>query len=220
MIELKKVCLSYDQEHNVLDGINLKIERGSFHFLAGSSGTGKSTLLSLMALMRRPTSGHLHMFDTETTALPRESLPEYRRRVGMVHQDFRLLNHLTVEENIGLPLRVMGESRRHIHLKVEEMVAWVGLKEVQHSYPPVLSGGQKQRVAIARAVIGNPDIILADEPSGNLDWSLSMRFMHLFTELHKQGTTILYATHDDTLIEKHDYPVLRLKNGQLTKNKN
>lgn len=217
MIRLEQVCLEYDSDHRILNGIDLEIERGSFHFLAGGSGTGKSTLLSLIALMRRPTDGKLHMFDHETTTMPRESLTELRRKVGMVHQDFRLLNHLTVEENIGLPLRVTGEPQRHIHAKVEEMVEWVGLKETKQSYPPVLSGGQKQRVAIARAVIGNPDIILADEPSGNLDWSLSMRFMHLFTELHKQGTTILYATHDDTLIKKHDYPILRLKKGKITK---
>lgn len=215
MIELEKVYLSYDKEHSILRNVNLTLRRGSFHFLAGPSGAGKSTLMSLISLMMRPSSGTIRMFDVDTSALPHAALPPLRRRVGMVYQDFRLLDHLSVEENIGLPLKVMGESRRHVAAKVREMIEWVGLKDVQKAHPPVLSGGQKQRVAIARAVISNPDIILADEPSGSLDWNLSLRFMHLFTELHRQGTTVLYATHDEELIKQHDYPVLRLANGRV-----
>lgn len=193
----------------------MTLPRGSFHFLGGPSGAGKSTLMSLIALMRRPTKGKVLMFDMDTSRLPRESLPALRRRVGVVYQDFRLLDHLTVEENIALPLKVTGESRRNINAKVREMVEWVGLKDVTKAYPAAISGGQKQRVAIARAVITNPDIILADEPSGNLEKSLSLRFMHLFTELHKQGTTVLYATHDEDLIKHFDYPVMRLEKGKL-----
>lgn len=215
MIRLEKVSLAYDTEHPVLREVNLTLERGTFHFLGGPSGAGKSTLMSLIALMRRPNSGKITMFDIDTTRQPRESLPPLRRRVGMVFQDFRLLDHLTVEENIALPLKVSLESRRHIAAKTREMVEWVGLKDVTKAYPPTLSGGQKQRVAIARAVISNPDIILADEPSGNLDKSLSLRFMHLFTELHKQGTTVLYATHDEDLIRHFDYPAIRLEKGLL-----
>lgn len=213
MIRLRNVYLSYDGEHMTLRGVNLDLQRGSFHFLGGASGAGKSTLMSLLALMQRPTEGEITLFDTDITNLPHNALPALRRRIGMVHQDFRLLDHLTVEENISLPLRVVGESRKHIAAKVQEMVDWVGLKGHQKAYPQTLSGGQKQRVAIARAVIGNPDIILADEPSGNLDRSLSKRFMHLFTELHRQGTTVLYATHDEQLINDYKYPILRLENG-------
>jgi len=171
--------------------------------------------MSLMSLMRRPSRGTIEMFGIDSTACAHEDLPALRRRVGMVYQDFRLLNHLTVEENIALPLKVMGESKRRIVAQAREMAEWVGLKDEIHLYPPVLSGGQKQRVAIARAVITNPDIILADEPSGNLDTDLSERFMHLFKELHKQGTTVLYATHDDALIERHKYPMLKLTGGGI-----
>lgn len=215
MIKLENVFLAYDADHPVLKDVNLKLDRGTFHFLGGPSGAGKSTLLSLIALMRRPDSGKVSMFDIETTRQPREALPPLRRRVGMVFQDFRLLDHLSVEENIALPLKVAGEPRRHVIAKTREMIEWVGLKEVARAYPPTLSGGQKQRVAIARAVICNPDIILADEPSGNLDKSLSLRFMHLFTELHKQGTTVLYATHDEDIIRHFDFPVVRLEKGVI-----
>lgn len=215
MITLDKVSLSYDTDVPVLRDVDMTLDRGSFHFLGGPSGAGKSSLMSLIALMRRPNKGKVLMFDMDTSLLPRRSLPALRRRVGVVHQDFRLLEHLTVEENIGLPLKVTGESRRNINAKVREMVEWVGLKDVTKAHPAAISGGQKQRVAIARAVITNPDIILADEPSGNLEKSLSLRFMHLFTELHKQGTTVLYATHDEDLIKHFDYPVLRLEKGKL-----
>jgi len=215
MIKLQNVYLSYDNEHMVLKGADMELKKGSFHFLGGPSGAGKSSLMTLIALMRRPNEGSIRMFDTETTTLPREALPPLRHRIGVVYQDFRLLEHLTVEENIGLPLKVNGESRMHIAGKVREMIEWVGLKDSPKAYPPTLSGGQKQRVAIARAVINNPDIILADEPSGNLDGTLSRRFMHLFSELHKQGTTVLYATHDEELIREYDYPVLRLEKGVI-----
>jgi cell division transport system ATP-binding protein len=213
MIRLENVSLAYDPEHPVLRDVNLELKRGSFHFLGGPSGAGKSTLMSLIALMQRPNSGRITMFDIDTSRQPHSALPALRRRVGMVFQDFRLLDHLTVEENIALPLKVTSESRRHIVAKTREMVEWVGLKDATKAYPPTLSGGQKQRAAIARAVISNPDIILADEPSGNLDKSLSLRFMHLFTELHKQGTTVLYATHDEDLIRHFDFPVMRLEKG-------
>ena len=216
MIKLRNVFHSYDREHMVLRDVNLTLEKGGFYFLGGRSGAGKSTLMSLMALMRRPTRGKVEMFGIDTTTLEHDQLPALRRRVGMVYQDFRLLNHLTVEENIALPLKVMHEPKRHIAAKVKEMAEWVGLKDEMQQFPPVLSGGQKQRVAIARAVMSNPDMILADEPSGNLDRQLSERFMHLFKELHKQGTTVLYATHDESLIKKYKYPVLQLDDGGIT----
>ncbi len=215
MIQLKSVYHSYDREQMVLRDVNLTLEKGGFYFLGGPSGAGKSTLMSLISLMRRPTRGQITLFGQEVTHLPHHQLPAMRRKVGMVYQDFRLLNHLTVEENIALPLKVMGEPKKRISDKACEMAEWVGLKGELSLYPPVLSGGQKQRVAIARAVITNPDIILADEPSGNLDSALSERFMHLFKELHKQGTTVLYATHDQHLIKAHGYPVMKLIDGTI-----
>ncbi len=216
MIRLRNVFHSYDREHMILRDVNLTLEKGSFYFLGGPSGAGKSTLMSLISLMRRPSRGTIEMFGVDATASTHEQLPALRRRVGMVYQDFRLLNHLTVEENIALPLKVMGEPKQKIIAKAREMAEWVGLKDEIHLYPPVLSGGQKQRVAIARAVITNPDVILADEPSGNLDTDLSERFMHLFKELHKQGTTVMYATHDDSLIKRHKYPIMKLVGGSIT----
>lgn len=216
MIRLRHLFHSYDQEHMVLQDVNLTLEKGSFHFLGGPSGAGKSTLMSMISLMRRPTRGKVEVFGIDTTKLSHEELPALRRRVGMVYQDFRLLDHLTVEENIALPLKVMGEPKKRIRAKAQEMAEWVGLKEDIHTMPPVLSGGQKQRVAIARAVITNPDIILADEPSGNLDRALSERFMHLFKELHKQGTTVLYATHDEALRKKYKFPTMELAGGTVT----
>ncbi len=216
MIRLRNIFHSYDREHMVLRDVNLTLDKGSFYFLGGPSGAGKSTLMSLISLMRRPSRGQIEMFGVDVTQSTHEELPAMRRRVGMVYQDFRLLDHLTVEENIALPLKVMGEPKAHIIAKAREMAKWVGLNKELNLYPPVLSGGQKQRVAIARAVITNPDVILADEPSGNLDNALSERFMHLFKELHKQGTTVLYATHDQNLIKKHKYPVMRLSGGSIT----
>lgn len=216
MIRLRNIFHSYDREHMVLRDVNLTLDKGGFYFLGGRSGAGKSTLMSLLALMRRPSRGKIEMFGRDVTAASHEELPALRRRIGMVYQDFRLLDHLTVEENIALPLKVVGEPRAHIARKAKEMAEWVGLKDELQMFPPVLSGGQKQRVAIARAVITNPDMILADEPSGNLDRALSERFMHLFKELHKQGTTVFYATHDEALITKYKYPRMQLVDGSIT----
>ena len=165
--------------------------------------------MSLMSLMRRPSRGTIEMFGIDSTACAHEDLPALRRRVGMVYQDFRLLNHLTVEENIALPLKVMGESKRRIVAQAREMAEWVGLKDEIHLYPPVLSGGQKQRVAIARAVITNPDIILADEPTGNLDPQTSIEVMEVLRDINNNGNTILMATHDYALLLK--YPSKTLK---------
>lgn len=219
MIRLTNIYHSYDREHMVLRDVSLTLERGSFHFLGGNSGAGKSTLMSLIALQRRPSRGKMEMFGIDVTACVHDQLPPLRRRVGMVYQDFRLLDHLSVEENIALPLKVMGEPKRLIIDKAREMAEWVGLKDEIHLLPPVLSGGQKQRVAIARAVITNPPLLLADEPSGNLDNALSERFMHLFRQLHRQGTTVLYATHNEELIRRHDFPVMRLNEGEVSLSK-
>lgn len=215
MIRCNQVGLEYLAGKPVLKQLSLHLEPGSFTFIAGASGAGKSSLLSLMALSLKPTSGSLHLFGQDVTDLTREDLPEYRRKIGTVFQDFQLLNHLTVAENVGLPLKIIGEPKEEINEKVAELLAWIGLDGFADVRPPLLSGGQKQRVAIARAVINKPLLILADEPTGNLDHDLSMKLMYLFRSLNKVGTTIVFATHDESLMASFDYPVLYLRDGQL-----
>lgn len=217
ILSLKNVTMGYLKGQEVLHDINLSINRSSFTFLSGASGAGKSTLLNLMALANRPTHGSVVLFGKDTTNLLRSELPPLRRRIGTVFQDYRLIDHLTVEENIGLPLKIAGESRKQVAEKVAELLSWVGLTAYHKARPDILSGGQKQRVAIARAVVTAPDIILADEPSGNLDPNLRLKFMYLFETLYKGGTTIVFATHDDSLISTFKHPVIRLKDGRLVK---
>jgi len=217
VIKLSHVSMGYLTGQEVLHDVSLSIARGGFYFLSGASGAGKSSLLNVMALSIRPTKGSVQLFGIETTALQRYELPALRRRIGTVFQDYRLIDHLTVEENVGLPLKIMGEPKKQIAEKVEELLAWVGLGAYRKARPEILSGGQKQRAAIARAVVTNPDVLFADEPSGNLDSALRLRFMHLFQTLSKGGTTIIFATHDETLVNMFDYPVLRLKEGRLVR---
>ncbi len=217
MIIIKNLTLSYTPAKKVLDDVSFYLAQGSFYFLTGRSGAGKTSLLNLLSLNKRHTSGYFEVFGEDMSRLSRERLPYMRRRIGMVYQDFHLLNHLTVEENISLPLKVSGESKRQIRDKTHEIMDWIGLNEYMHEKPEVLSGGQKQRVAIARAVINKPDLLLADEPTGNLDPQLSLKFMHLFETLHKDGTTIIIATHDESLISKFSHhKVLRVSDGKLT----
>ena len=199
----------------VLKDVSFHLPAGSFHFLTGASGAGKSTLLSLLSLRLRASRGSLSMFGEDVTFLEREKLPRYRRRIGIVQQDYGLLEHLTVAENVALPLKVAGEDGKMMEQKVREMLEWVELGNYFYEKPSVLSGGQKQRVAIARAVITKPDLLLADEPTGNLDASLAVKFMYLFEALNQWGTTILFATHDETLISKFTYPVLKLRHGKV-----
>ncbi|OYW13747.1 MAG: cell division ATP-binding protein FtsE, partial [Rhodospirillales bacterium 12-54-5] len=152
-----------------------------------------------------------------TTEVTREELPLVRRKIGTVFQDYQLLNHLSVAENVALPLKIIGERPSDITEKVKELLEWIGLAEFADTRPPLISGGQKQRVAIARAVINKPLLILADEPTGNLDHDLSMKLMYLFRSLNKVGTTIVFATHDDLLMQSFQYPTLYLRDGQLTR---
>lgn len=218
MITLEHVAMEYTPGHEILADVSMELEPGSFHFLTGPSGAGKSTLLSLLWLQQRASKGLIYMFDEDITHMPREELPRLRRRIGIVLQDYRLLDHLTVGENVGLPLKVAGETPQQIEDKVKELLSWIGLADYYGAKPSTLSGGQKQRAAIARAVITKPDILLADEPTGNLDPELAERSMYLFEALNKTGTTVLFATHDQHLISMFDYPVLRLKDGKLVKN--
>jgi cell division transport system ATP-binding protein len=215
MIRCNNITLEYVAGKPVLRNINLHLEAGSFTFVSGASGAGKSSLLGLIALSLKQTSGSIHLFGSDVTDLPRDELPLVRRKIGTVFQDFQLLNHLTVAENVALPLKIIGESPEEIHAKVKELIGWIGLDGFADVRPPMLSGGQKQRVAIARAVINKPLLILADEPTGNLDHELSMKLMHLFRSLNKVGTTIVFATHDASLMEAFEYPTIHLRDGQL-----
>jgi cell division transport system ATP-binding protein len=215
MIRCNNVTLEYVAGKPVLRHVNLHLEAGSFTFISGASGAGKSSLLSLLALSLKQSSGSMHLFGSDVTDLPRDALPLVRRKIGTVFQDFQLLNHLTVAENVALPLKIIGEPRDEITSKVKELIGWIGLEGLGDMRPPMLSGGQKQRVAIARAVINKPLLILADEPTGNLDHELSMKLMHLFRSLNKVGTTIVFATHDASLMEAFEYPTIYLRDGQL-----
>lgn len=218
MITLEHVALEYTSGAPVLKDVSFELKPGSFHFLTGASGAGKSTLLGLLSLKLRASRGNLFMFGEDVTYMARDKLPAYRRRIGLVQQDYGLLEHLTVAENVALALKIAGESPAEIEPKVRELLEWFELKDHYAEKPSTLSGGQKQRVAIARAVVSKPDLLLADEPTGNLDFDLAVKFMYLFEALNQWGTTILFATHDEHLISKFNYPVLKLRHGKVQVN--
>lgn len=215
MIRFENVGLRYGIGPEVLHDISFELKGGDFRYLVGPSGAGKTSLLRLLYLAHRPSRGLVTMFDTDVTTAPRESLIELRRKIGVVFQEFRLLDHMTALDNVALPLRVAGAKESQIRAHVAELLAWVGLADQIHAYPPTLSGGQKQRIAIARAVITRPRLLLADEPTGNLDDTMGLRLMHLFEELNKIGTTVLIATHNEALVRKRPHPMLRLSGGEL-----
>lgn len=214
-VRFENVGLQYDTGPEILRDVTFELARGSFHFLTGLSGAGKSSLLSLIYLAQKPTSGSLCLFGKEITNAPRRALPPLRRRIGVVFQDFRLIEHLSALENVALPLRVAGLPDIEIRRHVTELLSWVGLRDHMDALPVTLSGGQKQRVAIARAVISRPDILLADEPTGNVDDLIGMRLLHLFVELNKLGSTILIATHNEALVDKFSVPRLHLEKSRL-----
>lgn len=215
MIEFSSVGLRYGQGPEILKDLTFRIEPGSFHFLTGPSGSGKTSLLKLLLLSLKPTRGTVTMFDQDVTDLDQDRLLLMRRHIGIVFQEFRLLDHLTTFENVALPLRVLGQPEGQYRANVEELLEWVGLGERMHAHPALLSGGEKQRAAIARAVIGRPDILLADEPTGNLDPDLSVRLVTLFAELNRTGTTIILATHELTLLDSFEFPRMVLQDGEL-----
>ncbi|MBE1237247.1 cell division ATP-binding protein FtsE [Phaeovibrio sulfidiphilus] len=214
-VQFENVSLHYESGPEILRNISFELPRGSFHFLTGLSGAGKSSLLSLVHLARRPTSGTLKLFGVDVTRAPRDVLPDLRRRVGFVFQDFRLIDHLSALENVALPLRVAGLRDRDIRRHVTELLDWVGLRDHMDALPATLSGGQQQRVAIARAVISRPDILLADEPTGNVDDTIAVRLLHLFVELNKLGSTVLIATHNEGLVDRFNAPRLHLEDAAI-----
>ena len=215
VVRFRDVGMRYGAGPEVLHDITFDLEPGAFHFLAGPSGAGKTSLLKLMYLAHRPSRGIVQIFDRDVATVPRRELPSLRRRIGVIFQDFRLLNHLSALDNVALPLRIAGASRERIRDHVAELLDWVGLGEDIDARPPRLSDGEKQRVAIARAVIGRPSLLLADEPTGNVDADQGERLGRLFLELNKIGTTVVIATHDEGMIERFGRPVLRLEEGEL-----
>ena len=215
-VHLDGVSLRYDSTEEILSGIDLVLKPASFSFLTGASGACKSSLLKLLYLAQPPSRGEVSLFGRPTGRLSRDELSAMRRRVGVVFQEFRLLNHLTAYENVALPLRVMGRKESQYRRDVEELLRWVGLGERLHKRPETLSGGEQQRVAIARAVVTQPNLLIADEPTGNVDPDMAARLMRLFYELNKRlGTTVVIATHDLGLIRQIDAPVYRLADGML-----
>lgn len=212
---LDGVGFGYAEAPQVLRDVNLILPRGSFHFLTGPSGAGKSTLLKLLTLAERPTEGRITLFGQDATQAPRGALPGFRRRIGAVFQDFRLLDHLSVFDNAALPLRLAGDRAADYAGDVREMLAWVGLGDRLEARPPALSGGEKQRLAIARAVLARPELIVADEPTGSVDAAMAQRLLRLFQTLNRQGTTLLIASHDQDLAARSGATVLHLNGGRL-----
>jgi cell division transport system ATP-binding protein len=209
------VGLRYGLGSEVLRDLTFRIEPHSFQFLTGPSGAGKTSLLRLLLLSLKPTRGLITLFDQDVATLNKDALSGLRQRIGIVFQDFRLLDHLTTYENVALPLRVLGQRESSYRQQVTELLQWVGLGERIWALPPVLSGGEKQRAAIARAVIARPHLLLADEPTGNVDPNLAQRLLRLFVELHKSGTSVVIATHDIALMDQYDARRLVLHEGRM-----
>jgi len=215
LVRFENVGLRYGPGPEVLKDLSFAIEPRSFQFLTGASGAGKSSLLRLLFLSLRPSRGLITLFDRDASRLTLDEVAVFRRRIGVVFQDFRLLDHLTTYENVALPLRVQGRDEASYRKEVTELLRWVGLGERIDALPPILSGGEKQRAAIARALIGRPELVLADEPTGNVDPTLARRLLRLFVELHRSGTSVVIATHDIALMDQFDARRLVLADGRL-----
>ncbi len=215
VVHFENVGVRYGLGPEILRDVTFSIAPNSFQFLSGPSGAGKTTLLRLILMSIKPTRGVMTLFGEEVSRIDKDRLTDLRRRMGVVFQDFRLLDHLTLYENVALPLRVQEREERSYRAEVMELLAWVGLGHRMHVMPSVLSGGEKQRAAIARALITRPDLLLADEPTGNVDPSLARRLLRLFIELHRLGTSVLIATHDLSLMDQIDAKRLLLADGQL-----
>jgi cell division transport system ATP-binding protein len=209
------VAVRYSAGPQILHDVTFTLAPGSFHFLVGRSGAGKSSLLKVMYLGLRPASGTVSLFGRDAATLNRVEMPALRRRIGVVFQDFRLIEHLSTMDNVALPLRVAGVRESEVRKHVTELLAWVGLADHLHALPNTLSGGQQQRVAIARAVIARPSLLLADEPTGNVDDVIGLRLMYLFEELNRLGTTVLIATHNDTLVSRFNHRQLRIEENSI-----
>lgn len=218
MIELEGVECGYGGRP-LLSGVTVTLQPGSFHFLTGPSGAGKTSFLRLCYLALRPTSGRLSLFGQDATRIDRNGVAAIRQRIGVVHQDCQFLDHLPVAENVALPLTVSGRDDPARRQDVVDLLAWTGLMGRADALPPELSGGERQRAALARAVVGSPDIILADEPTGNIDWEMSLKLLQLLVELNRLGKAVVIATHDMNLIRQAKTQVqarvLRIRGGRV-----
>jgi len=215
MVRFENVGMRYGVGREVLRDVNFTLDPGTFTFLTGPSGAGKTTLLKLVLMAEQPSRGVISLFGSNLANLKRAELPPLRRRIGVVFQEFRLLDHLSAFDNVALPLRLAGRRVNDFRKDVEELLSWVGLGERLDDKPPTLSGGEQQRVAIARAVVAKPEILLADEPTGNVDPDIGERLIRLFGELNRCGTTGMSATHDRALIESTRARELRLVDGKV-----
>ena len=216
LLSFENVSLTYPQNHKVLDDVSFNLDDGGFYFLTGSSGAGKSSLLRMIYQAEQPTSGRIYLFGDLLTNCERQKQAELRRKLGIVFQDFRLIPHLTALENAALPLRLTDASEEYIQKHTRELLEWVGVGHRINAYPAELSGGEQQRIAIARAVVSKPRLLLADEPTGNVDDDTALKLFHLFDELNKIGTAVILATHQSHLVEKFRKPALNLSQGRLT----
>lgn len=217
IVQFDNVGLRYGADREVLSDLSFTLHPGSFYFLTGASGAGKTSLLKLLYLAQRPSRGAIRMFGADAITMPRDHLPLLRRRLGVVFQDFRLVQHLSAFDNVALPLRVAGVTERELAKPVADMLEWVGLADRMQARPATLSGGEQQRVAIARAVIARPDMLVADEPTGNVDPDMAIKLLRLFEALNRLGTTVVVATHDIHLLKKvPDSLIMRLDKGRLS----
>jgi len=221
IVQFENVGLRYGtgpeaQDAETLSDVSFSLQSGAFYFLTGASGAGKTSLLKLIYLAQRPSRGIIRLFGEDAVVLPRDRLPGFRRRMGVVFQDFRLVPHLSAADNVALPLRVAGMSEGDVTRSVREMLAWVGLADRAGARPATLSGGEQQRVAIARAVIARPEVLVADEPTGNVDPEMANRLINLFGSLNRLGTTVVVATHDLHLLSRiPSAQMMRLDGGRL-----
>ena len=216
MVRFEGVGMRYGRSPEVLQDVSFELQPGSFHFLTGPSGAGKSSLLKLIYLAHRPSRGRVSLFGRDVRSVSRREMPAMRRRIGVVFQEYRLLDHVSVLDNAALPLRLAGQKPSAYQGDVAELLTWVGLGRRFTHLPPTLAGGEKQRLAIARAVVGRPDLLLADEPTGNVDRQMGMRILRLLIELNRLGATILVASHDQDLVARSGMPVMELDQGRLT----
>lgn len=216
LILFENVGLRYGERQEILKDVSFAVNKGDFFFLTGVSGAGKSSLLKLIDMSLKPTRGLINMFGTEVNLIKERQLYAFRRKIGIIFQDYKLINDISIYENIALPLKIIKEKAHNIKARVEELLNWLGLLQYKNELPLTLSGGQQQIVAIARAIITDPVLILADEPTGNIDEAMANNIMKLLLELNKKGTSVVLATHNLNLVKKSNKKVMVLQGGKLS----